>query len=96
MRGRWAVGERECVPSAPPAPPAWPSAAEGARDALSLFEGGSTTFPHVHRQVVRKRFNKPMTLAEKIIYGHLDEPETSEMVRGQTYLKLRPGERAGD
>jgi len=33
----------------------------------------------------------PLTLAEKIIYGHLDNPaDYSELVRGETYLKLRP------
>lgn len=39
---------------------------------------------------VRKTWNnKPMTLAEKIIYGHLDDAN-QVAVRGETYLKLRP------
>ncbi|CCI44491.1 unnamed protein product [Albugo candida] len=42
---------------------------------------------NLHR--VRKSLNKPLTLAEKIIYGHLDNPN-QELIRGQTYLKLRP------
>lgn len=43
-----------------------------------------------HRlQVVRKGLNRPLTLSEKIIYGHLDDP-TTVPVRGKTYLKLRP------
>jgi hypothetical protein len=25
------------------------------------------------------------------VYGHLDDPETSGLERGVTYLKLRPG-----
>lgn len=33
--------------------------------------------------------NRPLTLAEKIIYGHLDNNEQVP-VRGETYLKLRP------
>jgi len=41
-------------------------------------------------KVVKKRLGQPMTLAEKIVYGHLDEPETQELVRGVSYLKLRP------
>ncbi|GIL55400.1 hypothetical protein Vafri_10960 [Volvox africanus] len=41
-------------------------------------------------KVVRKRLNQPLTLAEKIVYGHLDDPETAEMKRGVSYLKLRP------
>lgn len=38
---------------------------------------------------VRKTLNRPLTLGEKIIYGHLDDP-TTKVERGQTYLKLRP------
>ena len=40
--------------------------------------------------IVSKRLGKPMTLAEKIVYGHLDDPVNSELVRGESYLKLRP------
>lgn len=29
----------------------------------------------------------------QIIYGHLDDPEGQELVRGVSYLKLRPGEK---
>lgn len=31
-----------------------------------------------------------MTLAEKIVYGHLDDAKNQEIERGQSYLKLRP------
>jgi aconitate hydratase len=40
-------------------------------------------------EVVRKNLNRPLTLAEKIVYGHLDDPSQTP-VRGETYLKLRP------
>jgi len=40
--------------------------------------------------VVRKRLNKPLTLAEKVVYGHLDDPEHQDIKRGVSYLKLRP------
>jgi len=40
--------------------------------------------------VVRKRLNRPLTLSEKILYSHLDEPEKQDIVRGASYLKLRP------
>ena len=39
--------------------------------------------------VLSRHFDKPLTLAEKIIYGHLDDP-TINPIRGETYLKLRP------
>lgn len=31
-----------------------------------------------------------MTLSEKILYSHLDEPSKADVVRGESYLKLRP------
>eukprot|EP00752_Nemacystus_decipiens_P016773 g15010.t1 len=37
----------------------------------------------------RKTLGRPLTLSEKIIYGHFDDPATVP-VRGETYLKLRP------
>ncbi|XP_059388100.1 aconitate hydratase, mitochondrial [Carassius carassius] len=40
--------------------------------------------------IVRKRLNRPLTLSEKIVYGHLDDPAGQEIVRGRTYLRLRP------
>lgn len=40
--------------------------------------------------VVRKRLNRPLTLAEKILYGHLADPESQEMERGKSFLLLHP------
>ena len=40
--------------------------------------------------VVRKRLNRPLTLAEKILLGHLDDPENQELERGKSFLLLRP------
>lgn len=31
-----------------------------------------------------------MTLSEKILYGHLDDPHGQDIERGTSYLKLRP------
>jgi len=45
-------------------------------------------------QVVRKILNRPLTLSEKILYSHLDDPVKSlsggGRVRGEAYLQLRP------
>ncbi len=41
-------------------------------------------------QIIRRRLNRPLTLAEKIIYGHLDQPATQEIDRGKSFLLLRP------
>ncbi|KAG0079715.1 Aconitate hydratase mitochondrial, partial [Podila epicladia] len=48
--------------------------------------------------IVRKRqvslahlaLGQPMTLAEKIVYGHLDDAHNQDIERGKSYLKLRP------
>jgi aconitate hydratase len=41
-------------------------------------------------KVVRQRLNRPLSLAEKIVYGHLDHPDRAEILRGKSYLDLRP------
>ncbi|PWU20278.1 MAG: aconitate hydratase [Candidatus Rokuibacteriota bacterium] len=41
-------------------------------------------------QVVRRRLGRPLTLADKILLGHLDEPEHQAMEPGSSYLFLRP------
>lgn len=41
-------------------------------------------------QVVKKRLNRPLTLSEKILYSHFDDPEKQDAQRGVSYLRLRP------
>jgi aconitate hydratase len=41
-------------------------------------------------KVVRRRLGKPLTLADKVLLGHLDDPAKQEMVPGRSYLFLRP------
>merc|ERR1711936_1274508 len=41
-------------------------------------------------EVVKGRLNRPLTLSEKILYSHLDEPASQDIVRGESYLRLRP------
>jgi aconitate hydratase len=41
-------------------------------------------------EVVRGRLNRPLTLAEKILFGHLDDPQGAELAAGKAYLLLRP------
>lgn len=41
-------------------------------------------------EVVRKRLGRPMTLTEKIMYGHLDDPQNQDLTRGKSFLQLRP------
>lgn len=39
---------------------------------------------------VKKRLNRPLTLSEKVLYSHLDKPSEQDVVRGESYLRLRP------
>ena len=41
-------------------------------------------------EIVRRRLRRPLTLAEKILLGHLDDPERQELAPGKSYLLLRP------
>jgi aconitate hydratase len=41
-------------------------------------------------EVIRQRLNRPLTLAEKIVYGHLDDAQNQEIERGKSFLLLRP------
>ncbi|KAL7730662.1 hypothetical protein ACLKA6_003439 [Drosophila palustris] len=36
------------------------------------------------------RLNRPLTLSEKVLYSHLDDPSGQEIERGKSYLLLRP------
>ncbi|MCU1462085.1 MAG: aconitate hydratase [Acidimicrobiales bacterium] len=38
----------------------------------------------------RRRLGRPLTLAEKILVNHLDDPDRQELVRGRSYAEFRP------
>jgi aconitate hydratase len=40
--------------------------------------------------IVRRRLGRPLTLADKVLLGHLDDPAHQEMEPGKSYLMLRP------
>uniref|UniRef100_A0A672FUE3 Aconitate hydratase, mitochondrial n=1 Tax=Salarias fasciatus TaxID=181472 RepID=A0A672FUE3_SALFA len=71
------------------------SAAYRAKAQVSMSRFEPTSFInyeklHSNVNIVRKRLNRPLTLSEKIVYGHLDDPHNQEIDRGRTYLRLRP------
>ena len=41
-------------------------------------------------EVVRRRLGRPMTLTEKVLLSHLDDPEAQELDPGESYLLLNP------
>ncbi|XP_069948868.1 aconitate hydratase, mitochondrial [Cherax quadricarinatus] len=61
--------------------------------AMSQMDPG-TEMPYEKLQanlsIIKKRLNRPLTLSEKVLYSHLDDPAGQDIVRGESYLKLRP------
>ncbi len=47
------------------------------------------SFPARHA-IARRRLGRGLTLAEKILFAHLANPETAEFVRGKSFLDLNP------
>ncbi len=41
-------------------------------------------------KAIRRRLGRPLTLMEKILLGHSEDPEIQELESGQSYLTLRP------
>src|SRR5256884_7066593 len=41
-------------------------------------------------EVARRRLGRPLTLAEKILFNHLADPEHQELERGRSYAELYP------
>jgi len=70
-----------------------PLCAAASKVAMSAFDKDSP-MPYEKLQdnlhVVKKRLGRPMTLSEKVLYSHLDDPAGAQLVRGESYLKLRP------
>ncbi|KAI5727858.1 hypothetical protein M8J77_007757 [Diaphorina citri] len=40
--------------------------------------------------IEKGRLNRPLTLSEKVLYSHIDDPHNQEIERGVSYLRLRP------
>ena len=40
-------------------------------------------------KIVRDRLSRPLTLSEKILFSHLDDPQNQELDAGKSYLQLR-------
>ncbi|MDP3479835.1 MAG: aconitase family protein, partial [Desulfoprunum sp.] len=40
--------------------------------------------------LIRKRLGRPLTYAEKILYGHLDTASEGDLTAGVSYIKTRP------
>ncbi|MFN7143161.1 MAG: aconitate hydratase, partial [Myxococcota bacterium] len=56
---------------------------------LSAAQTLYATFPARHA-IARRRLGRAITLAEKILFAHLADPEKAEFVRGKSFLDLNP------
>ncbi|XP_072312656.1 aconitate hydratase, mitochondrial [Eucyclogobius newberryi] len=71
------------------------SAAHRAKAQVSMSRFEPTSYINYDNlrsnvDIVKKRLGRPLTLSEKIVYGHLDDAQNQEIDRGRTYLRLRP------
>ena len=41
-------------------------------------------------EIIKKRFGQPLTLTEKVLFGHLADPENEVLERGKAYIQLQP------
>lgn len=61
-----------------------------AAAAMSKFDANSV-LPYEklvkNLEVVKGRLNRPLTLSEKILYSHIDDPKGQEIKRGESYLR---------
>ena len=64
-----------------------------AKVALSKFDQ-NVYLPYERLQknieTVKKRLGRPLTMSEKVLYGHLDNAAEQAIERGVSYLRLRP------
>ncbi|XP_063706966.1 probable aconitate hydratase, mitochondrial [Culicoides brevitarsis] len=69
------------------------SCAAASKVALSKFDQ-NVYLPYeklcANLEVVKKRLNRPLTMSEKVLYSHLDDPKGQDIERGTSYLRLRP------
>jgi aconitate hydratase len=58
----------------------------------STPEFASSVYERMDRTLaaVRKNVGRPMGLADKVLLSHLDDPSTTDLERGKTYILLRP------
>jgi aconitate hydratase len=59
-------------------------------DSTKEFVEGAYQKMEKNLAVVRKRLNRPLTLMEKIVLGHLADPQNQDLEAGKSFLMLNP------
>ncbi|XP_063619006.1 probable aconitate hydratase, mitochondrial [Cydia splendana] len=69
-----------------------PLTAAAAQVAMSKLDKAPLPYAKLSQnlEIVKKRLGRDMTLSEKVLYSHLDDPKGQEIERGTSYLRLRP------
>ncbi|CAF4869607.1 unnamed protein product [Pieris macdunnoughi] len=69
-----------------------PLTAAAAQVAMSRFDKAPLPYEKLTKnlEVVKKRLGRDLTLSEKVLYSHLDDPKGQDIERGTSYLRLRP------
>lgn len=69
-----------------------PLTAAASQVAMSRFDKSPLPYEKLSQnlEVVKKRLGRNLTLSEKVLYSHLDDPKGQEIERGVSYLRLRP------
>jgi len=59
---------------------------------MSRFDDAPVNYEGMAKNIdiVKGRLNRPLTLSEKVVYGHLDNAAEADIRRGDSYLNLRP------
>jgi aconitate hydratase len=59
---------------------------------MSRFDDAPVNYEGLAKNIdiVKGRLNRPLTLSEKVVYGHLDNAADADIRRGESYLNLRP------
>lgn len=67
-------------------------AAAASQVAISKFDKTHLPYEKLEKNlnIIRDRLKRPLTLSEKVLYSHLDDPANQDITRGSSYLRLRP------
>ncbi|KAL4108048.1 hypothetical protein QTP88_018305 [Uroleucon formosanum] len=59
---------------------------------MSIFDKNILPYKKLdsNLKIVKDKIGKPLSLTEKILYSHLEDPANQDIERGVSYLKLRP------
>lgn len=69
-----------------------PLTSAASQVAMSKFDKVGLPYEKLEKvlKAVRDKLKRPLTLSEKVLYSHIDNPHEQDVERGISYLRLRP------